>query len=94
VSTSGTTATISWTAPVATNGAPLTGYRFEYKRNTVSTWQRQDVKAVSGSAPATSTVITGLSPRSTYQVRVIAQSQFGNSPAANGGYAVTSLTKR
>ena len=94
VSTIGTTATVSWTAPANTNGAPLTGYRVEYRKSTSSTWQSKQISSVSGNAPATSTVITGLAQRAVYQVRVIAQSQFGSSPGTAGGYAVTTTAKR
>ena len=94
VSSAGTTASVSWTAPSATNGTPVTGYLVEYKANTSSTWQRQQIAQPAGGAQATSTTITGLSPRLLYQVRVIAQSQFGSSSATSGGYAFTSFTRR
>ena len=94
VSSAGTTASVSWTAPSATNGTPVTGYLVEYKASTASTWQRQQIAQPAGGAQATSTTITGLSPRLLYQVRVIAQSQFGSSAATSGGYAFTSFTRR
>jgi hypothetical protein len=94
VSSAGTTASVTWTAPLATNGTPVTGYLVEYKANTSSTWQRQQITQPAGGAQATSTTITGLSPRLLYQVRVIAQSQFGSSAATSGGYAFTSFTRR
>jgi subtilisin family serine protease len=94
VSSTGTTASVSWTAPLATNGTAVTGYLVEYKANTASIWQRQQVTQIVGGAPATSTIISGLSPRVGYQVRVIAQSQFGSSAATSTGLAVTSFTWR
>jgi subtilisin family serine protease len=94
VSSTGTTASVSWTAPLATNGTAVTGYLVEYKANTASIWQRQQVTQIVGGAPATSTIISGLSPRVGYQVRVIAQSQFGSSAATSTGLAVTSFTRR
>ncbi len=93
VSTTGTTATVSWTAPASTNGAPLTAYRVEYRKSTSSAWQSKQITATSGGTLVTSTVITGLAQRSVYQVRVIAQSQFGSSPGTAGGYAVTTSRK-
>jgi subtilisin family serine protease len=89
VSTVGTTATVSWTAPSSTNGAPLTAYRVEYRKSSASAWQSKTVSTVSGAAPATTTNLTGLVQRSVYQVRVSAQSQFGSSSATGGGYAIT-----
>jgi titin len=93
VSSTGTSISVSWTAP-ATNGAPVTGYIIEYKANTASTWQRQQVAQPAGGATAMSTVISGLSPQLAYQVRVIATSQFGSSPAKIGSYTAASFTLR
>ena len=93
VSSAGTSLSVSWTAP-ATNGTPVTGYIIEYKANTASTWQRQQVAQPAGGATAMSTVISGLSPRLAYQVRVIATSQFGSSPAKSGSYTAASFTLR
>jgi hypothetical protein len=79
---------------LATNGSPVTGYVIEYKANTSSSWQRQQISEVPGGAQTSSTIIQGLSPRFVYQVRVIAQSQFGSSAATSGGYAIMSFTWR
>jgi chitodextrinase len=94
VSSTGTAASVSWTAPLSTNGTPVTGYLVEYKASTASIWQRQQVTQIGGGAPATSTTISGLSPRLGYQVRVTAQTQFGSSAATSGAYAVTSFARR
>jgi subtilisin family serine protease len=94
VSSVGTTATVSWTAPSSTNGAPLTAYRVEYRKTPSSAWQSRTVSSVSGATPATTVNITGLAPRSMYQIRVIAQSQFGSSAPASGGYTVTTTIRK
>jgi subtilisin family serine protease len=93
VSSAGTSLSVSWNAP-ATNGTPITGYIIEYKANSASTWQRQLVAQPAGGAAAMSTVISGLSPRLAYQVRVTARSQFGFSPAKSGTYTAASFTWR
>jgi chitodextrinase len=93
VSSAGTSLSVSWTAP-ATNGTPVTGYIIEYKANSALTWQRQQVAQPAGGATAMSTVISGLSPRLAYQVRVTATSQFGFSPAKSGSYTAASFTWR
>ena len=94
LSSAGTSISVSWAEPWATNGTPLTGYVIEYKASNASSWQRQQVTQPAGGATATSTVISGLSPQLAYQVRVIAKSQFGSSTATSGSYAVTSFTRR
>ncbi len=94
VSSVGTTATVSWAAPESTNGAPLTAYRVEYRTTRSSAWQSKTVRSISGGVPATTVTITGLAPRSVYQVRVIAQSQFGSSAPALGGYTFTTTTRK
>jgi hypothetical protein len=55
--------TVSWNAP--TSGGPVTAYLVEYKLVSSSTW-------LSTSVTGTSTVLTGLTNNSTYQVKVSA----------------------
>jgi hypothetical protein len=93
VSAAGTTATVSWVAPSTTNGAPVTAYRVEYRKNSTSSWQSRSVFSVTGAAPATTLRITGLAQRTSYEVRVIAQSPFGSSAPASGGYTFITKTK-
>jgi hypothetical protein len=94
VSTDGATAKVSWVAPVTSNGAPITGYRVQYRNNATSPWQSKQINAIANGAPATSTTITGLARPAVYQVIVIALTQFGSSEATASGYAITSLNKR
>lgn len=94
VSSAGTAMTVSWTAPQATNGSPVTSYLVEYRANAISSWQRRQITGETGGIQAMSTTISGLSPRSVYQIRVTAQSQFGSSTATSGGYVVASVTRK
>jgi len=76
-----TSATVVWAAP-ALNGAPIRDYIVEYKRNRDSIWTTWD----DGLTTIPSATITGLTPGTTINVRVSAQTEFGtglSSPVAS-----------
>ena len=77
-------ATVSWTAPSG-GGSPITGYTVTPYIAGVA----QAPTTVSGSPPATSTTITGLTNGTTYTFTVSATNAIGTGPASAQSNAVT-----
>ena len=78
-------ASVSWTAPTSTGGSPITGYTVTpYVGSTAQT-----PVTVSGSPPATSTTVTGLTNGTSYTFRVSATNANGAGPASAPSNAVT-----
>jgi hypothetical protein len=77
-------ATVTWTAPAA-GTSPITGYTVTpYIGSTA-----QPTTTITGSPPATSTTITGLTNGVSYTFRVSATSAVGTGPASEPSNAVT-----
>jgi hypothetical protein len=79
-----TTATVSWTAP-ANGGATISQYSVTPFIGTTA----QTSKTVTGSPPATSVVVTGLSNGTTYTFKVSATNAAGTSAQSAASNAVT-----
>jgi hypothetical protein len=65
-------AVVTWNAPAETGGLPITGYKVEY-RTANSVWQTLPASTTSPAA------LTGLTPGTTYDVRVAAVNALGES---------------
>ena len=70
--------TVSWTPPESDGGSPIIGYTVERKDTTSTRW----VKAHSDLVEETTLVVTGLTEKSEYQFRVIAENKAGPGPAS------------
>ena len=77
VNRSGSTATLSWRAPVSTGGVSITDYSVEWSADDGATWKKL-VRTPSSSATA---VVGGLSAKLTYRFRVAAKNAAGLSSA-------------
>ncbi len=77
-------ASVSWTAP-ASNGSPITSYTVTPYIGTTA----QPTTVVSGSPPATSATITGLTNGTTYTFTVTATNGIGTSQPSSQSNAVT-----
>jgi hypothetical protein len=77
-------ATVSWTAPAA--GGTATSYTITPYIGTTA----QPITTVSGSPPATTATVTGLTNGTTYTFTVTASNSFGTGPASGASNAVTS----
>ena len=77
-------ATVSWTAPAA-NGSPISSYSVTPFVGSVA----QSAVVVSGSPPATSTVVTGLSNGTSYTFEVSATNGVGTGPLSGASNVVT-----
>ena len=78
-------AAVSWTAPSSNGGGAITSYTVTpYVGSTAQT-----PVTVSGSPPATSTTVTGLTNGTTYTFTVSATNSVGNGPASSPSNAVT-----
>ena len=64
---------LTWTVPQS--DVNITQYKVEYRRNGTTSWGSQ--VTISGSPPATSTILTGLDAGTEYNVRVRAVSAVG-----------------
>ena len=78
--------TLRWAAPVIVDGSPVRNYVVEFSRDGGATW-RTVSKGISNSR---SLVVTGLKTRSTYQFRVTATNDVGDSPTS---MVLTAVTK-
>ena len=63
---------VTWTIPQS--NVTISQYHVQYRRNGTTSWGSQ--LTVSGSPPATSTVLTGLDAGTEYNVRVRASTNF------------------
>ncbi len=70
--------TTSWTPPKSDGGSPIIGYTVERKDVTSSRWIQVNSDLVS----ETSLLVKGLTERSEYQFRVIAENKAGPGPAS------------
>ena len=77
-------ATVTWSAP-ADNGSPITSYTVTPYLGTTA----QPATTISGSPPATSATITGLTNGATYTFTVTATNAVGSGPASAASNAVT-----
>lgn len=71
-----TTATVNFTAPASNGGDTITAYSVEYSSNNFATWETATASLASATSPY---VITGLSPSTSYRVRVAAKNSVGTS---------------
>ena len=80
VSVSGTTATLSWTAPTDDGGAAVTAYKVQYrKQNADSTWPSSWTDHTrTGTGATTTESVGGLTAASTYEFRVLAVNSVGD----------------
>ena len=78
-------AEVSWSAP--SSGGPVSAYEVTPYIGSVA----QQAKTVSGSPPARSTTVTGLSPGTAYTFRVQASNASGSGPASDPSNSVTPL---
>jgi subtilisin family serine protease len=83
-SISPTSLAIVWSAAVV-NGSPVQDYIVEFKRSNDVSWQTWN----DGVSPLLSTTITGLTPGTSYSVRVSAKSQFGTGPSSLAPASIT-----
>ena len=80
VSGAGTTRlSVRWSAPVS-DGGPVTGYEFQYRRSGATTYESH-----SYTGTGTSTAISGLSSSTTYEVRMRAENVDGWGPWSEWG---------
>ena len=63
--------TVSWTPPIDTGGAAVTGYSVQYRPQGASTWTTH------GTTAGTTATVTGLTPGTTYELRVAATNAAG-----------------
>ncbi|MEO6701696.1 MAG: putative Ig domain-containing protein, partial [Jatrophihabitantaceae bacterium] len=82
-------ATVSWTAPVFTGGAPITSYTvLGTDTSTSATFSQQ----VTGSPAPTTATVTGLTGGDSYQFTIVATNIAGNSTASASSGSVTALS--
>jgi hypothetical protein len=77
-------ATVSWTAP-SNGGSPITSYKVTPFIGTTA----QAATVVSGSPPATTVTINGLSSSSSYTFTVSATNALGTGPQSSPSNAIT-----
>ena len=65
---------VTWTTPQS--DVTISRYRVEYRRNGTTSWG--SLVTISGSPPATSTILTGLDAGTEYSIRVRAESAAGD----------------
>ena len=78
-------ATVSWTAPSSNGGSAITSYTVTPYVGTTA----QTPMTVSGSPPATSATVTGLTNGTTYTFTVTATNSVGTGPASSPSNSVT-----
>jgi alpha-tubulin suppressor-like RCC1 family protein len=78
-------AVVTWAAPAATGGTPITGYVVEVFKGTVSTG------TIAVAAPTTTLTVTGLTNGSNYRFTVRAVNAVGTGPASAKSVAVKPL---
>ena len=78
-------ATVSWTAPA--NGGPVRSYEITPYIGS----QAQPSKTITGTPPATSTTVSGLTPGTAYRFTVRAANPTGNGPESSQSAPVTPL---
>ena len=80
-----TSLSVSWNAP-SNRGPVITDYDVEYRKNGTGSWLDSNV-SVSG----TSATISGVTPDSAYQVRVMAENPEGSGPWSDPGNGRTAV---
>ena len=74
---------VSWTAPTNT-GPAITAYNLQYRKNNEVSWT-----SATYAGTETSTILTWLTPGTTYDVQVMAKNSEGDGPWSNSGSATT-----
>ncbi len=74
-----TSITVAWSRPLDPASGPITGYRLFYRQVGQSTWTRIDVAG----AGTLSLKVTGLTPETRYEFKVVGVNQAGDGPASN-----------
>ena len=72
---------VSWTAPTSSGGAPVTGYKVQWKSGT-DDYDASRQKVLTSQPAATSTTISGLAPGVAHTVRVLAVNTIGDGDAS------------
>jgi hypothetical protein len=78
-------ADLTWNAPAATNGSPVTDYVVQYRRASAALWST----FADGVAPRTQATVTGLVPGANYVFRIVARSAFGDATPSGTAVATT-----
>ena len=81
-----TSLSVSWNAP-SNRGPAISGYEVEYRKNGSGSWLDDNV-IVTG----TGATITGVTPESAYQARVMAENPEGSGPWSDPGNGRTAVT--
>lgn len=88
VTPSGTSASLSWTAPVASGTSSITDYKVEYKLASASTW----TVFADGTSTSTTANVTGLTGATNYNFRVSAVNSSGAGNAVTTSSSTTDAT--
>ena len=67
---------VAWVAPLSDGGSAISNYEFEYRKSGGATWTPFTHRA----STATSAIVSGLDPATTYEVRVAAINSAGTGP--------------
>lgn len=78
-SKSGTSATLTWTAPASNGGASISDYKVEYKLTSEATWS----SFTDGVSATTGATVTGLDSASSYDFQVTAKNAAGFSSSVS-----------
>ena len=84
-----TSATVSYSAPASSGGAPITSYTIQYS---ATDWATSEVATSSLSSATSPYEVTGLTPSTAYKFRIIATNSVGSSIASESSLAATTLT--
>ncbi|MBM3955166.1 MAG: hypothetical protein FJ309_11210 [Planctomycetes bacterium] len=81
-------ADLTWNAPAAANGSPVTDYVVQYRRASAAVWSM----FADGVAPRTQATVTGLVPGANYVFRIVARSAFGDATPSGTAVATTAAS--
>ena len=84
-----TSATVSYSAPASSGGAPITSYTIQYS---TTDWATSEVATSSLSSATNPYEVTGLAPSTVYKFRVIATNSVGSSIASESSLSAATLT--